>query len=344
MNIRVCKDPGEGHRWQEFVDRHLESAHCHRWNWKQVIEKSFGWPTHYLMAEDASGTRGVLPIVWQKSWVFGSSLCSVPFLNAGGILAETELAKQRLLAVAIDLAKRVRADHLELRHREDRELNLARRSSKVTVVLPLDPDAEKMWKALDTKIRTKVRKSQGYGMSAEFGGEEFLSDFYGVFCQNMRDLGTPVYKIGFFREILHAFPRDTYICRVRHEGRTIAASFLCGYRDRVEAVWSSSLKEYLKVKPNMFLYWNLFCFAGQQGYRIFDFGRSTVNSGTHVFKMQWGSQTVPLHWDYWLPEGCAMPEVNPDNPKYRFAIQFWQKLPLTVTNAVGPHIARCLPL
>ena len=343
MNITLCQSQAHGNRWQKFVDREPQSTHCHRWNWKNIIENSFGWPTYYLMAEEDSAVRGVLPLVWQKSWLFGSFLSSLPYLNAGGIIAETEAAKQQLLAAAIDLAKRVRADHLELRHQDDQQLGLARKTSKVTVVLPLDPDPEKIWKELDTKIRTKVRKSQSFGMTAEFGGENFLEEFYSVFCENMRDLGTPVYSRTFFREILRGFPEDTHICRVLYNGRTIAASFLCGYRDHVEAVWSSSLKEHLKLKPNMFLYWNLFCFAAQRGYRIFDFGRSTVDSGTHVFKMQWGSQTVPLHWDYWLPNGRELPEINPQNPKYRLAIQLWQKLPLTLTNKIGPRIVRCLP-
>ncbi len=343
MKVNLCQHENDGKRWEEFVDRQIQGTYCHRWKWKQVIENSFGWPTYYLMAEDDSRIRGVLPLVWQRSWFFGSFLSSLPFLNAGGILAETELAKQTLLSAAIDVSKSVHANHLELRHREDLELGLAKRMNKVTVVLPVDADSEKMWKALDTKIRTKVRKSQSHGLSAEFGREEFLDDFYSVLSANMRDLGTPIYKIGFFREVLHAFPQDTYICRVLHEGRTIAASFLCGYRDRIEAVWSSSLKDRLKLKPNMFLYWNLFCFAAQQGYRTFDFGRSTVDSGTHAFKMQWGSQTIPLHWEYWLPGGRALPEINPQNPKYGIAIRVWQKMPLILTNMVGPHIARCLP-
>ncbi len=343
MKITFCESEAEGNRWQGFVDRQNQSTHCHRWNWKKVIENSFGWPTYYLMAEENSQVRGILPLVWQKSWLFGSFLSSVPFLNAGGIVAESEAAKQQLLAAAVDLARRIRADHVELRHREDRQLALAKKQSKVTVTKPLHSDPEQMWKALDTKIRTKVRKSQSFGMTAEFAGEEFLDDFYSVFCQNMRDLGTPVYSREFFRQVVRAFPGDTHICRVLHEGKTIAVSFLCGYRERVEAVWSSSLKDTLKLKPNMFLYWNLFCFAGQKGYQTFDFGRSTVDSGTHAFKMQWGSETVPLYWDYWLPEGRPLPEINPQNQKYKLAIQLWQKLPLTVTNRVGPYIVRCLP-
>ena len=137
--------------------------------------------------------------------------------------------------------------------------------------------------------------------------------------------------------------RDPSGSVVRYQGAVIAASFLNGFRDVIEAQWSSAIEKYNKLKANMFLYWHLFSFAGQKGYRTFDFGRSTVGSGTHVFKMQWGSETVPLHWDYWLPDGNALPNLSPQNPKYKMAISLWRNLPLAVTNVVGPSIVRYLP-
>jgi serine/alanine adding enzyme len=45
-------------------------------------------------------------------------------------------------------------------------------------------------------------------------------------------------------------------------------------------------------------------------------------------------------WEYWLPPGKEMPEQNPDNPKYKAAINAWQKLPVGVANVLGPHIVR----
>jgi hypothetical protein len=93
----------------------------------------------------------------------------------------------------------------------------------------------------------------------------------------------------------------------------------------------------------MLLYWRCLETAIEQGYREFDFGRSTVGSGPHRFKRQWGAVEYPCHWHYWLPEGAVMPGLNPDNPKYRFAIQAWRRLPLAIANRLGPGIVRNLP-
>ena len=73
------------------------------------------------------------------------------------------------------------------------------------------------------------------------------------------------------------------------------------------------------MKPKMFLYWNILCFAAERVYRQFDFGRSFIDSGTHRFKKGWGSQEVPLYWAYWVPDSAPLPETNKENRRYRSA-------------------------
>ena len=344
ITIVHAKTDVDAARWLEFVSSSSAATCYHRWNWKQVIERSFAWPTYYLMALQGHRVAGVVPLVWQKSALFGSFVTSLPFLNAGGILADSPQVEHLLLHEAIAVARRLGAASIEFRHREPHALGLPVKSNKVTMVVPIHGDSDLTWKALDTKMRTKVRKAQSFGMVAEFGHLEFLDDFYAVFADNMRQLGTPVYSRQFFAEILQAFPQDSFLCRVRHQGKTVAASFLCGFRERIEAVWSSSLHSHLHIKPNMFLYWNLLAHFGPLGYRLFDFGRSSVGSGTYAFKQQWGAKPVPLYWDTWLASGgTTLPERNPDNPKFQLAIRLWQKLPLPVTKFLGPRIVRCLP-
>ena len=343
MNVVLANTAEDGQKWQQYVDSLPESSHYHRWGWKAVIEKAFGCPTFYLMAVDAGMVVGILPLAWQKSFLFGSFLTSLPFLSGGGVLAKSKAAEDALLKEAIALAGRLGARHLELRCRRDPQLGLPTKTNKVALTQAIGPDSEEMLRNLPHKVRSDVRKAMQSGFTAELLGEEALDDFYRIFAINMRELGTPVYGKSFFREILRVFSSGTHICLIRLGGKPVAASFLMGYRDVIEAGWSASLYQYLALKPNMFLYWSIFCLAGQKGYRVFDFGRSSVGSGTHRFKLQWGSQEVPLYWAYWLPEGASPPELNPQNPRYRVAIKVWSRLPIGVTKILGPPIARCLP-
>jgi serine/alanine adding enzyme len=343
MDVCNATEHSHAQAWQEFVEQHEECSNYHRWGWKQVIENSFSWPTFYLLAEAAGRVQGILPLVWQKSRLFGSFLTSLPYLNCGGVVAESQDAKEALVAEAIAMAKTKGAQYLELRQRFNPGLNLPTKTHKVAMVLPVEPTSEAMWAALPHKVRTDIRKSMKTGLDAEFGGPEFLGIFYEVFAKNMRDLGTPVYGRKFFLEIFKAFPKESHICVVRHQGKPIAVSFLSEYGGTIEALWSSSLYEFSHLKPNMFLYWSILCFAGQKGLRVFDFGRSSIGSGTHRFKKQWGSREVLLHWVYWVPDGAALPELNTENPRYRLAIRLWQKLPVSVTKLIGPPIVKRLP-
>ena len=92
----------------------------------------------------------------------------------------------------------------------------------------------------------------------------------------MRELGTPVYSRKFFAAILEHFPQESFVCRVRHGEQIVAAGFLTGYRGTMEANWSAASPKAMNLRPNMFLFWQMLCFAGRRGYRIFDFGRSSV--------------------------------------------------------------------
>ncbi len=96
------------------------------------------------------------------------------------------------------------------------------------------------------------------------------------------------------------------------------------------------------MAPNMLLYWAFIETMISRGVRFFNFGRCTPNEGTHRFKRQWGGRDVPLPWAQWTPrEVTATP--SPDRPLFRAATAVWRRLPLPVTNRVGPILARRLP-
>ena len=67
------------------------------------------------MARDQDRVRGVLPMVEMKSSLFGHFLVSLPFLDYGGILADTPDCEAALASAAAALAAKRRVRHIELR-------------------------------------------------------------------------------------------------------------------------------------------------------------------------------------------------------------------------------------
>lgn len=323
---------------------HANATIYHLTDWMELINRAFGHNGYYLYATDQAGSVcGVLPLVHMKSRLFGSFIVSMPYFNYGGIVADNGEIDNMLLAKAIELAGELKVKHVELRESKKNELLEHSRTDKVNMILDLPDDNATLEKALGSKLRSQIRRSVREGFMVSQGGVEELEDFYRVFSQNMRDLGTPVYSKEFFREILKVFPGNTSIVTLKLDNVPVSAAFLIGWHGQLEIPWASSLRGYNKYSPNMLLYWTVLKFAIAQGYRKFDFGRSTTGSGTYKFKQQWGAIPVQLFWNYWLSSGVALPKLNPDNPKYKLAINIWKRMPVAVTNFIGPSIVKNLP-
>ena len=83
-------------------------------------------------------------------------------------------------------------------------------------------------------------------------------------------------------------------------------------------------------------------YGSENGYRIFDFGRSKQGSGSFNFKKRWGMEMSQLTYQYALVGMKSLPDTSPLNPKFARAIRLWQRLPLSVTNCLGPIISKHL--
>lgn len=343
MKLSVSQEinPAE---WDAYVESREEGTCYHLYDWKKVVEESFGHRGCYMAARDTDGRiRGILPLIHMKSLLFGNFLVSLPYFNYGGLLCDSSEAADALIAASREEMIRQGSRHVELRHIPDLIDHLPSRRHKVTMILDLEPTVSEQWNAFNAKLRNQIRKAQKSGLTVRIGGSELLDDFYGVFARNMRDLGTPVYDRRFFASILSAFPESTRIFAVQFEGRVVAAGYGIRFRDTLENPWASSLREYRNLCPNNLLYWEMIRHGIENGLRRFDFGRSTPGEGTFKFKEQWGAKPVQLNWHYLLSEGRELPDLSPKNRKFHLFIQLWKKLPLPVANWLGPKLVRGIP-
>jgi FemAB-related protein (PEP-CTERM system-associated) len=329
--------------WDEYVRSHPEGSLDHLWRWRDVFSRVFDHPSTYLLARRDDVVAGVLPLVQFRSRLFGRFLVSVPFLNYGGVLASDAAAGTALIAEAHEVARRFGASHIELRHTSRQFKDLPSREHKLKLTRPLPTTTDALWSDVDRKVRNQVRKAQKDGLSAQAGHSELIADFYAVFSRNMRDLGTPVYPKSLFVETGRLFADELRVYVVRAARVPVAAAIALRFHDTVIVPWASSLREYRQHCPNMLLYWTMLEDAVQRGVKTFDFGRSTRGAGTHQFKLQWGAEETPMHWEYVLLTRATAPDHGPYNPKFAAAIAAWQRLPLWIANAVGPAIVRNIP-
>jgi len=329
--------------WDDYVASHPANHLYHDLRWRHVIESSLGQKTVYLVSRKTDGAIcGVLPLVQMESALFGKFLVSLPYVNYGGPLADNKDIEKILLDKAAAIASEQQLEHVETREFEPRE-GLEQKTNKVSMVLKLPTSGDALLSGLGSKLRSQANRAARAGATSCHGGTELLDGFYKVFSVNMRDLGTPVYSKQFFRTMLEAFPDKATIHLVELDGQPVAAGFLFAHNDTVEIPWASSLRKHNNLSVNMMLYRNVLEWSIANGYRYFDFGRSSVDGPTYRFKQQWGAKPVQQYWHYCLEEGQSLPALNPDNPKYALFIGVWKRLPVFISNAIGPHIIKNLP-
>lgn len=340
--ITVSCDVGQ-REWDAFVDSRPDATGYHQWSWRQVMERGLGHRCRYFAAKQNGRVVGVLPTAEVRRPLLGTALSSLPYVNYGGVLAETPEAAAALIDHTKALISRDRLSYILLRHRRRLFSDLPVRSHKQTMLLALRETSDAMWNGLDRKVRNQIRKAEKSGLTVMAGGEELVDDFYAVFARNMRDLGTPAYGRDLFAEIVRACPGAVRIHVVRLNGVTVAAGIAYRYRDVVEVPSASSLREHRTLCPNHLMYWHIIQTAIAGGVRTLDFGRSTPGDGTYQFKEQWGAVPEQLDWEYVLARGRNLPTTDRHDSKFSVVIAAWKRLPLGVATMLGPRLVRIVP-
>jgi len=344
MAVNVLDTPGPD--WDPFVTAFPEASVYHLSGWTEIARQVFGHRVLFVESRDPSGSlTGVLPVIRQKSRLLGNFATSLAFFNYGGALTADPLVAEQMMTRAAESAEALGCRYLEFRDAQPQPGPWVRRTDKVTLRLNLPDTVEALSKRLGSKLRSQVKRAEREAVECRTGTTELLDPFYAVFAENMRDLGTPVYPKRFFRAILERFGQYSQLVVIESRGEPWAGAFLVFWRGVAEVPWASCRAKAKPLGANMKLYWELLSRAISRGCTVFDFGRSTVDSGTDRFKRQWGAEPMPLHWHRWERHagGAEMSAGEGHGKAMQLATAIWQRLPLPIANRLGPLISGSLP-
>ena len=306
--------------WDEYVMNHPEGTIFHLTLWKKVIEETFGHRSIYLLATKNIKMRqnvqqtssnephaecrksalemsdidrqhrfertriiGILPLFRIKSFLFGNYLVSLPFVELGGAIADDVSVTRSLFDQAVQIAVDLNCDYIELRNRQI-IFNLPSKSLYYNFKREIFADQDQNLMALPRKARRMVRQGKKYGLSSEFGNN-LLKEFYKIFAKSYHRLGTPVFSLKLFKNLLEIFENKVQILLIRTQDKQAIAgvlSFL--FKDQVIPYYAGSLFKYRRLAPNDFMYWELMRYGYENGYKVFNFGRSKKDTGSYHFK------------------------------------------------------------
>jgi len=327
-------------RWDDFVKANNEATFFHQAGWQEVISKAFGHDTYYLYVEKNGFITGILPLVHIKSLFFGNSLVSIAPCVYGGIVANDDASYKALDQEACRLAIELKVDYLEMRNQTQKNPQRPYKDLYVSFSKELDVDLEKNFLAIPRKQRAMVRKGIDAGLNSVI--DKDVNRLHRAYSESVRNLGTPVFSKKYFQTLKDVFADQCEILTVLHNGYLVASVMSFYFKDQVIPYYGGGTELARNLKGNDFMYWEVMRRAIEKGIKIFDYGRSKIGTGSYSFKKNWGFTPKPIFYEYYLVKAKTMPDINPLNPKYRYFIAAWKRLPLAVSQWVGPCLSKDL--
>lgn len=341
MSVSLLEEGAFG-VWDDYVHEHPGATAFHLSAWQRSIEASMGHKGIWFVYRNTAGVvDGVLPLTQVKSRLFGHSLVAPAFAVYGGPLFSNDTAKEALIEAAKSALVQEGASALEFRS-ESRVCPQwpAKEDMYVTFRKPISQDSDANLKAIPRKQRAMVRKAIKNDLYSKISGS--VDHHYAIYAESVRNLGTPVFPKRWFQALQHFYGDACDILTVKKDEKSLSSVLSLYFRGEVLPYYGGGTADARAYAANDFMYWALMEHAREKGCTSFDFGRSKVGTGAYSFKKNWGFEPTPLTYEFYLPQGAEMPDINPLNPKYQLMIKTWRKLPLWLANRLGPMVAKNL--
>lgn len=331
----------EKEAWNAYVDKHEDGSFFHLGEWAELIEALFSHEAHYLVAKEDSQIVGVLPLVEQKSKLFGHTLISTPFCVYGGAIADTAEIRGALENKALEIGKERKVDFVELRYKQPVENpNYERFCHHSFFSCDIGEGRDAILAGIKKKQRANIRQSLKKPLNVRIDQDTKVA--YGIYSESVRNLGTPVFHSKYFAKLVEYFGDKVEVLTVESEGQPVSSVLSFYYKNVVLPYYGGGVHAARDLKSNDLMYYELMCHAYEKGYTKFDFGRSKDDSGAYKYKATWGMQAVPLHYIRALVTAEEHPNLSPNNPKYALVINTWKRLPLWLSRFIGPFLSRFL--
>jgi FemAB-related protein (PEP-CTERM system-associated) len=339
-----ASQPAEDSERDRYVLAHPRGTFFHLAGWRRAVASAFDHEPRDLLARQGSKLVGLLPLMKCARPLRGAHLVSMPYGVYGGPIGDTPGIERALSAAAIEIAERERVGRLELRCREDIGLDLPGSSLYATFIHDLPADPADVMKRMPKRARAEVRKAIEKHALELSCGPEHVSDVVALFHRSKQHLGSPGLPARWFEALLAEFPEHAIVHCVRRGGERVAATMSFVFRDTFLFYYIGTTAEANRAYNAT----NYLCTKLQEesiarGLKLFDLGRSRVDSGAYDFKVHQGFAPAPLAYRYKLVKSAGLPSFTPSNPRTKLLRDAWTKLPPWLAVRLSDRLARYLP-
>lgn len=327
-------------KWDEFVQAHPDGSLWHSSGFLDVIQKVFGYRSHFIWAEVEEKILGVLPLFSVSSLFWQSPrMIGVPVSTWCGAISESTEIESLLVEKAKELADEMKHQYVELRQIQPLDNDLKQKSSYVTFLYDLTGGKEKLLAKFEKDTRWAIRKAEKNGLIFESDCND-VKLFYELYARSLRDLGTPPYPFEFFVELKRTFGEDALVSTVRKDGKLLSTCFSIVYKDTLYALLAGAERKYLSLNPYSLMMWQLMAYGCNKQLSRFDFGRSRKNTGPYNFKKNWGLPETQLYYQYYLRSRLTVPDLESGSLSTKLFQSTWKMMPMQLVKTIGPRLRK----
>lgn len=331
--------------WQNYADNHPLGSGMHHAGWYQILKHSFDVRLEFLLARKDSGAiSGVLPMYFSRS-VFAYRHLTT--LDDGLLVDDTEAATA-LLKAALSRRDLLGARYLLVRAAVGGTVDLPPTAIRPIVrrIVHTGIGAPELLSRLSSYTRRDIRRAVKRGYSIRVDDDLSCVDtvFYDEYASHMRHLGTPVFARQMMSAIKEYLGPERLRLYLAMRGEEVVGGLLCvvapsGWLALYGVIRENLLRDYV----NYLLYWHAILQAADAGVAYFDLGRNTPGGGVHDFKSKWPGEDRESEHRYFARSGVKLPNFDILHQGRSFRQRLWMKLPLGITNRLGPVLRRQLP-
>lgn len=319
--------------WRDFIETHPAATVFHTAEWGNIVKTIFRYESQHVLVTDADNTVCAAVPGFVVRDGLGHSVLN-PFCEYGFPLIDDTISETEILSALRDAdGTRIIKDAGWSGVTGYNAAGYGGTPTGSVIRLSLDRPFETLWESSFAKdVRRCVRTARDHAVSVTDGT---VAEFYPLYLETMRRLGSPQFPERFFTDLVDAFSDSVAVLLARRNGEAIAGVFLFEWGDTT-IVWTPvSKRAHWEHRPNHLLYVEAIERACVAGRSVVDFGRSRHGSSVHEFKAQFGGIDYPL-----------MSFVTPPHRASRASLDGYSQVseitpwlsPLITHPAVGPTL------
>ncbi len=166
------------------------------------------------------------------------------------------------------------------------------------IFIDLTKSEEELWSQMKKNRRKSVKKAKKANMDfSEYDESSEFEAFFELIKNTYERVKIPLADISLFLSAISVLrPKDMahFFC-VKKEDKMIASRIVLTYKDIVYDWYAGSNEEGNREHANEYLVWNIFLWAKERGYSVFDFGGAGNPHkpyGPREFKLRFGGEVV----------------------------------------------------